>query len=252
MKKIILTEDQYQRLILDRIVSSILQNNEEYRKKLETDSSFLTRLYDYAKNKVKNFFGQGMNNGNKTGQMAQQGYQGPGATSVSERGVNMISMFETSRPFGYKMGYDDLHGKSDGGHKAYGYGLRNHPDGIHFMDEKPIWTQEELETLYIETINKKVSQAIVRWARRHGLTLSQHQFDAIASIAYNVGPGVLDKYELFTSIIPSNPRDPNIAQVWNKTAITAKNENGERVPLQGLINRREKEVTLYLTGVYPF
>lgn len=252
MKKIILTEDQYQRLILDRIVSSILQKDENLRKKLESDSSFLTRLYDYAKNKVKNFFGQGMNNGNETGQMTQQGYQGPGATSVSERGINMISIFETSHPFGYKMGYDDLHGIPDGDHKAYGYGLRNHPDGIHFMEERPVWTQEELERLYVETINKRVSQAIVRWAKKHGLTLSQQQFDAIASIAYNVGPGVLDNYELFTTTIPSNPRDPNIVQTWNKTAITSKNKNGERVPTRGLIERRKKEVTLYLTGVYPF
>lgn len=250
MKKIILTEDQYNSMLFNRFLSELLQDNDEYRKRLETEPEFLMVLKKYFMNKFKGMLGLSdvfVGNNNNTNQGKPLLMAG---TRPSNECINMISMFESGKPYPAKMSYEDLHGRMDGNHLSYGYGLQAHPDGGYMEDypqAKTGWTQKELDDLYLKMINKKSAKSVSEWATRNNLNLSQNQFDAIVSIVYNCGSGCLNKgYKLF-SMIAANPNDPNIPAQWERTAITS---NGKT--LQGLINRRQKEATLYKTGRYPF
>lgn len=248
MKKIILTENQYQRVLFDKFVSNLLNNNDEYRERLEKEPDFLKELYRFFLSKFKNILGVPDSTGrnNDTNQIRPTIMAG---TRPSNKCLNMISMFETGKPYPAKLDYNDFHGRMDGGHLSYGYGLQAHPDGG-FMENYPQaktgWTQKELDELYLKMVNKKSAKSVSDWVIKNDINLSQNQFDAIVSIVYNCGPGCLEKYKLF-SMIAANPNNPKIPDQWRKTAITS---NGK--VLEGLIKRRDREATLYQTGQYPF
>lgn len=242
MKNVILTEEQYQRVILDRLVSELLKGNEDYQKALEANPGFINSLRNFVMNKFKKLFGMDGNNGN-------QGSVLMASTRPTDKCINMISMFENGKPYPAKMNYDDLHGRQDGNHISYGYGLQTHPDGGYMEDypqAKTGWSSEELNNLYLKTVNKKSASEVSRWANDKNIELTQNQFDALVSIVYNCGPGCLKKYRLF-NMIAANPKDPRIADEWQRTAITSKGK-----VLKGLVNRRQAEATLYQTGQYPF
>ena len=248
MKKIILTENQYKSVLFDRFVSYLLKNNDEYREKLEKEPDFLKELYYFFMSRFKNMLGISDSAGrnNNTNQRKPLLMAG---TRPSNKCLNMISMFENGKPYPAKLGYDDFHGRMDGGHLSYGYGLQAHPDGG-FMENYPQaktgWTQKELDELYLKTVNKNSAKSVSNWMIKNDINLSQNQFDAVVSIVYNCGSGCLEKYKLF-SMIAANPNDPRISGQWQKTAITS---NGK--VLQGLKERRLKEAALYQTGQYPF
>jgi lysozyme len=70
--------------------------------------------------------------------------------------------------------------------------------------------------------------------------ISQSQFDALVSFAYNVGTGALQKSTLIKKV-NANPKDVTIADEflkWNKSA--------GRV-LTGLTRRRQAEANLYFS-----
>ena len=70
--------------------------------------------------------------------------------------------------------------------------------------------------------------------------ISQGQFDALVSFAYNVGLNALRNSTLIKKV-NKNPSDPSIAKEflkWNKV-------NGKA--LQGLTRRREAEAKLYFS-----
>ncbi|MCQ8897683.1 lysozyme [Limnobacter humi] len=76
--------------------------------------------------------------------------------------------------------------------------------------------------------------------KSRGLSVNQAQFDALVSFTYNVGSGnfklMMDRcFERF----PDQPLDsiPQCMQTYNKA--------GSRV-LQGLVNRRKKEIELFM------
>lgn len=248
MKKLILTESQYQNVLFDRFIANLLQDNDEYRERLNNEPGFLKELYKFFIGRFKNVLGitnssNGNNNTNQTKPLLMAG------TRPTNKCLNMISMFESGKPYPAKLGYDDFHGRKDGDHLSYGYGLQSHPDGG-FMEDYPQakigWTQNELDALYLKMINKKSAKSVSEWMIKNNINLSQNQFDAIVSIVYNCGPGCLEKYKLF-SMIAANPNDPKIPKTWRSTAITSKGK-----VLNGLINRRDKEATLYQTGQYPY
>lgn len=74
--------------------------------------------------------------------------------------------------------------------------------------------------------------------------VSQQQFDALMSFAYNLGLGALAKSTLL-KVIKKNPNDPIIAKEfakWNKGRV-----NGKLVELRGLTIRRKMESDLYFS-----
>jgi len=68
--------------------------------------------------------------------------------------------------------------------------------------------------------------------------LTENQFSACVSLAYNIGTGGFKRSSVFKKL-NVNPTDPTIAnsfRLWNK---------GGGVVLKGLVRRREAEIQLY-------
>lgn len=113
-----------------------------------------------------------------------------------------------------------------------GYGSTMYEDGrrIKLGDVIPL---ERAEMLFEWEVDKKakVIDAI-------DLKVTQSQFDAIVSFAYNVGVGALRKSTLLKKV-KANPNDKSIAAEflkWNKSGGKA---------MAGLTRRRQAEADLY-------
>lgn len=150
-----------------------------------------------------------------------------------------ISRFESSKPFGYKMDQRDLTGIDLGdanGHKTFGYGLLYHPNGQYMDQIKSHWTQTELETLYIKTVNK-IRSKVQNWATSKNITLNQNQINSLTSACYNFGSRFLNWS--VARKIAKDPNDTSIYQDWANFS----NHQADEYP--GLIKRRKSEADWY-------
>lgn len=117
-----------------------------------------------------------------------------------------------------------------------GYGTIMYPNGTR-VKEGDKCTQDEAETfLKYEVILK--SQSVNGFTSNYNLT--QNQFDALVSFAYNLGVGALQKSTLLKKI-KINPNDPAIEAEFMRWI----NAGGK--PLTGLKKRRQQESDLYFT-----
>jgi lysozyme len=115
-----------------------------------------------------------------------------------------------------------------------GYGATFYPSSKKVtMQDQPIslatakWMLKETANKFAADVDKMIKANI-----------NQNQFNAIVSLAYNIGLGGLAKSSLLKKV-NANPSDPTIRNsflVWNKA--------GGRV-LDGLTKRRTKEANLY-------
>lgn len=115
-----------------------------------------------------------------------------------------------------------------------GYGNTYYGNGLRVKLSDPAITNCEAESL-LEASLKHYEQGVDRYVR---VSITQNQFDALVSFAYNVGLGSLQKSTLLKRI-NANPNDPNIRYQFSRW----KRANG-RV-LKGLIKRRKEESELY-------
>jgi len=167
---------------------------------------------------------------------------------ISTGMINFICQYETGHKFGYTMGSKDLNGydlKDAGGHRTFGYGLLMHPNGKYMDTIKKVWTQKELEQLFLEHAIL-VSKKIDNWATSNKIVLNQNQKDAIASACYNFGNGFLTLtgkvYTKTVTMIKKNPNDAAIKNSWSHMS----DVQGKKYP--GLIKRRQAEASWYFTG----
>lgn len=115
-----------------------------------------------------------------------------------------------------------------------GFGSTFHPNGQKVkITDKALTKTEALGLLQTTTdgFALKVASLIDK-------PLKQNQFDALVSLAFNIGLGAFAKSTLL-KLVNANPTDPNIKHwflVWNKQAGKV---------LNGLTKRRQKEVDLY-------
>lgn len=148
---------------------------------------------------------------------------------ISDAGLDLIKRFE---------GYHDR--LPDGSCRAYkcpadvwtiGYGCT---EGV-----KPgmVWTAEDAETQLRHEIAKHEA-AVTRLIT---VELNQNEFDALVSFSYNCGAGALEKSTL-RKLLNAGDRKGAASQFkrWNK--------GGGRV-LRGLVDRRAREATLFMTPV---
>ena len=164
------------------------------------------------------------------------------SVGISQGMINFICQYETGKKFGYTMTQKDLNGydlKDAKGHLTYGYGLLVHPNGRYMDTIKKIWTQKELEGLFLDHA-KTTSQKIDKWASTNRIKLNQNQKDAIASACYNFGMGFLNKQ--ICKMIINNPNNPNIRNTWAHLS----DVQGKKYP--GLIKRRQAEARWYFEG----
>lgn len=167
-----------------------------------------------------------------------------GASGVSQDMFQAICHFETGHKYGYTMGPKDLNGYgNDKGHKTYGYGLLNHPNGKYMDQIKSTWTQRELEGLYVTHV-QQFSGKVRNWAASKGLQLAQNQIDAITCATFNFGPGFLTmpKYKVCGLIANRAP----LQTIWNVWSTLSDNRS-----LAGLKKRRRWEANWYIGKKTP-
>lgn len=124
--------------------------------------------------------------------------------------------------------------KCSAGVATIGYGVTFYPSGKKVtLQDAPIslatakWMLKETANKFAADVDKMIKANI-----------NQNQFNAIVSLAYNIGLAGIAKSSLLKKV-NANPNDPTIRNsflVWNKA--------GGKV-LNGLTKRRTKEANLY-------
>ena len=143
---------------------------------------------------------------------------------VNKAGKDLIKQFEGCKLKAYKC---------PAGLDTIGYGNTFYPDGAK-VQPKDVITQEranELFDLIVEDFAKKVKPLIKQ-------NLTDNNFSALISFAYNVGIGNLKNSTLLKKV-NVNPADPTIKAEFNKWT------RANKVVLSGLVKRREAEAKLY-------
>ena len=146
---------------------------------------------------------------------------------IDKKGLSLIAEFEglSLKPY-----------KCSAGVPTIGYGSTYYENGIKVnMSDVPI-TKQRAEQLLQHTADRFASKV----ANLIKNPVTQNQFNALVSFAFNVGSGALASSTLL-KLVNINPNDAMIAKEflrWNKAG-------GK--PIQGLTNRRIKESALYFT-----
>lgn len=159
---------------------------------------------------------------------------------ISYAMLNKICQYETGKSYGYAIAAKELNGYDLGdanGHLTYGYGLLYHPNGKYMDSIKKIWTQAELEDLYMQTV-KSITNKVSNWAKSKKVQLNTNQLDAIVCASYNFGWGGFSKKSV-CDLISVNPKNPNIKSIWEHLS----DQQGRKYP--GLITRRKMEASWY-------
>lgn len=122
------------------------------------------------------------------------------------------------------------------GYPTFGYGSIRHADGrpVKNGDEISKAEAEELLKSECDDFTDIVNQCVT-------VPLTQNQFDALVSFTYNVGGAALQGSTLLKKL---NAQDYSGAAEeflrWNKIT-----QNGVKIPLEGLTNRRKEEKALF-------
>ena len=148
-------------------------------------------------------------------------------TKLSQKGLELIKSFEglSLKPY-----------VCAGGINTIGYGSTYYTNGKKVtLQDKPI-TKEQAEELIKHSLST-YEKAVDSFCRDD---ISQSQFDALVSFAYNLGTDALQKSTLIKKV-NANPQDPTIKAEflkWNKAGGRA---------LAGLTKRRQAEADLYFS-----
>ena len=144
--------------------------------------------------------------------------------SISPSGIDLIRNFESLRLNAYDDGV---------GVWTIGYGTTKYPNGIRVkkgdtctLEQAKSYMQHDLKK-FEQTVNSAVN-----------VPINQNQFDALVSLAYNIGSTAFKNSTLVKRLNEGNYKAAaNQFNVWV-------NAGGKR--MQGLVNRRAAERTLFL------
>jgi lysozyme len=145
---------------------------------------------------------------------------------INKAGFDLIKTFEGCRLKAYKC---------SAGVVTIGYGSTYYPNRspIKITDKlNSVQDAEDLLFVTVEEFENNVS------ALFYNVTLTQNQFNALVSFAFNLGVGALAKSTLLKKA-KLNPNDKTIALEFAKWV----NAGGKKLP--GLIRRRKAESDLY-------
>jgi lysozyme len=148
-------------------------------------------------------------------------------TKLSQKGLELIKQFEGLSLTPYVCA---------GGINTIGYGNTYYTNGKKVSLKDPKITLQQAEELLKHSLST-YEKAVDSFCRDD---ISQSNFDALVSFAYNLGTNALQKSTLIKKV-NANPKDVTIADEflkWNKA-------NG-RV-LAGLTRRRQAEANLYFS-----
>jgi lysozyme len=159
----------------------------------------------------------------------------PSALTLSPRGEDFIVEFEG---FSSKL-YND-----QAGHCSIGVGHL-----VHLGNCRPVEGGLEKDITRAKAIalmRQDARSMIDSVASNVKVPLTQEQFDALVSFAFNVGVGNFETSTLLKKLNSGHPTAvPAQLKRWNKVTI-----NGHVVASKGLTRRRGREAKLFSTGVY--
>lgn len=146
---------------------------------------------------------------------------------IDKKGLSLIAEFEglSLKPY-----------KCSAGVPTIGYGSTYYENGIKVNMSDAAITKQRAEQLLQHTADRFASKVFNLLKK----PVTQNQFNALVSFAFNVGSGALASSTLL-KLVNVNPNDAMIAKEflkWNKV---------NKIPVQGLTNRRIKESALYYT-----
>ena len=151
--------------------------------------------------------------------------------TTSQKGEDFIKSFEKCSLHPYL----DAIGKA-----TVGWGNTFYEDGTKVNIKNPSISQSRADRLF-DAILLKFETDVNKILTNKGL--SQHQYDAIISFAYNCGLGNLKGSTLLKKV-NLDESDLTIPAEFKKWV----NSGGK--PLNGLIDRRNKESDIYSKGIY--
>ena len=144
---------------------------------------------------------------------------------ISPSGIDLICNFEGKRLTAYDDGV---------GVWTIGFGTTVYPNGIKVM-KGDTCTEAQAKTYMAHDLKKfeaTVNKAVT-------VQLNQNQFDALVSLAYNIGTNAFSKSTLVKKLNANDIRGAaDQFDVWV-------NAGGKR--MQGLVNRRAKEKALFIS-----
>lgn len=143
---------------------------------------------------------------------------------LDSNGYKLIQGFEGLKLSAYK---------DSAGIPTIGYGNITYENGVKVKMGDKI-TQDRADKLFQYFADKFASQVSPLIKK----TITQNQFNAMVSLAYNIGIGAFSKSTLLKKV-NVNPNDPTIKDEFMKWKLA-----GGKV-IQGLLNRRAKEAELY-------
>ncbi len=146
---------------------------------------------------------------------------------ISQKGLDLLKRFEGVRLKPYLC---------PAGIPTISIGCTYYPDGTKVRMTDPEITQARATEIFLNVL-KHYESSVDSFTRDD---ITQNQFDALVSFAYNVGTGALKKSTLLKKV-NANPNDKFIESqflIWNKV-------NG--VPVKGLTLRRQAESKLYFS-----
>lgn len=154
---------------------------------------------------------------------------------ISEAGVSMIADFEkyVGKPYLDAVGVWTI-----------GYGNTYYPNGRKVKKTDPAITKEEAHKLKMDIINRDFAAAvnIMLADQIEKGKIKQYQFDALVSLAYNIGINALQGSSVMRYLkAGSTKKAADSFLLWNKGTV-----KGRRVVLKGLVRRREAERNMFL------
>ncbi|MCZ8129374.1 MAG: glycoside hydrolase family protein [Microcystis sp. LE19-114.1B] len=146
---------------------------------------------------------------------------------VSQNCIDLIKKWEGCKLTAYKC---------PAGVWTIGIGTTCYPDGRRVREGDKI-TDQQAEGFLVHECEEK-AKAVDKLVN---VDLHQNQFDALVSFAYNVGIGAFKESTLLRLLNQPNYNEAaNQFKEWNKATV-----NGQRVVLEGLVNRRKDEEELF-------
>jgi lysozyme len=151
---------------------------------------------------------------------------------ISQNGLNLLKQWESLRLSAYR---------DSKGVPTIGYGTTRYPNGNPVKMGDKI-TEEQAFDYLDNDLALEFEPAVDKIA--NVVPLTQNQYDALVIFCYNIGASRFRNSTAAKEAV-KDPNSPNVGaamKMWNKITNPA---TGQLEVLEGLVNRRNKEVTLY-------
>ena len=147
---------------------------------------------------------------------------------IDQKGIDLIIKWEGLRLKPYLC---------SAGVPTIGYGSTYYANGTKVSLKDPEITKECAVELFKSAIKNYEDAVTIMIGSK---TITQNQFNALVSFAYNLGNNALRTSTLLKKVL-ANPSDKTIENEFNKWV----NAGGKK--LQGLVNRRKEEAQMYFS-----